>query len=494
MPSSLARRLDRLERAQPRDGAYRLAWLDQSLEVRLTSPKPVVPVPGQPLYLRKVVYPRYESQRIFDEMPCTFKGFSGPVGSGKSKALCHEVIKCCYLNPGVPGLLGAPTEKLLKASTLIELLSILDEQAIPYTYRKSANEVHLTEPNATILLRSLDNPESLRAMNLGWFGIDELTYCKEAAWLRLQGRIRNPDASYRRGFAVWTPRGHDWVWKRFISTSHKIENHAAVRAKPFENTAVIEAAPDYYENLKLSYDEKFYDQEVKGEYVDIYSGTVYRSFSEKNIRETSFNPKLPLIISMDFNTNPVAGLAMQYDGRTVKVLEEIVLPGSHTAAWCHRFVEVTIDRARAAMAMTGRPLEVRVYGDATGGAKKSSSGGDSDWIIAHEILSSRSEFQVIMKNQKSNPPVIDRTNAVNGMLCNSIEAGGDERRLYIPSSCRELLADFEEVKWKVDAHGNTYHEIDKSDPKRTHVSDALGYYIAEDHGYKDKVRFSRNTY
>ena len=138
-------------------------------------------------------------------------------------------------------------------------------------------------------------------------------------------------------------------------------------------------------------------------------------------------------------------------------------------------------------------MEVRVYGDATGGAKKSSSGGSSDWTIAREILSSRSEFRVTMLNPKSNPPVIDRTNAVNGMLCNSVETGRDERRLYIPSSCRELLADFEEVKWKVDAHGNTYHDIDKSDPKRSHVSDALGYYIAEAHGYKDTIRFSRNS-
>ena len=493
MPGNLARRLDRLERAQLRHGAYRIAWLDKDVSVRLTSPKPVVPPPGQPLYLRTVAYPRYESQRIFDETPCTFKGFSGPVGSGKSKALCHEIIKCCYLNPGVPGLLGAPTEKLLKASTLIELLSLLDEQGIPYTYRKSANEVHLTEPHSTILLRSLDHPESLRAMNLGWFGIDELTYCKEAAWLRLQGRIRNPDASYHRGFAVWTPKGHDWVWKRFISTAHRIENHSAVRAKPFENTAVIQAAPDYYENLKLSYDDKFYEQEVKGEYVDIYSGTVYRAFSDKNIGETTFNPKFPLIVSMDFN-NRMSGLLLQFDGWTVNVLEEIVLPGSDTVQWCHRLIERTIERARAVRQMTGQPLDVRVYGDATGGSMTPNSQGNSNWSLVREVLSQRSEFKVTVNHRKSNPPVIDRTNAVNGMLCNAVEASWATRRLYIHSSCRELLADFEEVKWKVDGHGNSYYEIDKSDPKRTHVSDALGYYIAAEHGFEQKVRFSPETF
>lgn len=228
---------------------------------------------GATLYLRKLAYDRFESQRKFDELACTFKGFSGPVGSGKSRALCQEVIKCCYLNPGVPGLLGAPTEKLLKFSTLIELLSILDQQRIPHEHRKAANNIYLSEPGATIMLRSLDHPDSLRAMNLGWFGIDELTYCKEDSWRRLEGRIRHPQAPYRRGFAVWTPKGHDWVWRRFIS-SRRIENHEAVQALPFENKAVLSAAPDYYDNLKHSYDEKFYKQEVPSEYLDLFSGNV----------------------------------------------------------------------------------------------------------------------------------------------------------------------------------------------------------------------------
>ena len=67
-----------------------------------------------------------------------FKGFSGPIGSGKSKALCFEAIKCAYRNPGVLGLIGAPTEKLLTASTALELIATLEDQRIPFTYLKSA--------------------------------------------------------------------------------------------------------------------------------------------------------------------------------------------------------------------------------------------------------------------------------------------------------------------------------------------------------------------
>jgi phage terminase large subunit len=62
------------------------------------------------------------------------------------------------------------------------------------------------------------------------------------------------------------------------------------------------------------------------------------------------------------------------------------------------------------------------------------------------------------------------------MLCN--EAG--ERRLQIHPDCKQLIQDLERVHWKSDVNGNMLAEIDKSDPARSHTSDALGYMIARD--------------
>ena len=64
----------------------------------------------------------------------------------------------------------------------------------------------------------MDHFERIRGTNLAWFGVDELTYCKEEAWLRLVGRLRDPAAKMRIGFACWTPKGFDWVYERFITT------------------------------------------------------------------------------------------------------------------------------------------------------------------------------------------------------------------------------------------------------------------------------------
>jgi hypothetical protein len=46
--------------------------------------------------------------------------------------------------------------------------------------------------------------------------------------------------------------------------------------------------------------------------------------------------------------------------------------------------------------------------------------------------------------------------------------------------CKQLIQDLERVHWKNDPNGNLLGDIDKSDPARSHASDALGYMIAKE--------------
>ena len=57
----------------------------------------------------EIQYSPLPSQKRFHALGARFKGFSGPIGSGKSQALCQEAIRMSYLNPGRLGLIGAPT-------------------------------------------------------------------------------------------------------------------------------------------------------------------------------------------------------------------------------------------------------------------------------------------------------------------------------------------------------------------------------------------------
>ena len=124
---------------------------------------------------------------------------------------------------------------MLRDATAAALLEILDRNKIPHEMNRAENFVVMRETRSKILFRAVEEFERLRGSNLAWFGLDELTYTPEQAWLRLEGRLRDPKASRLCGFAVWTPKGFDWVYERFVA--RKIEGYETVVAQAVREPA-----------------------------------------------------------------------------------------------------------------------------------------------------------------------------------------------------------------------------------------------------------------
>ena len=77
---------------------------------------------------QQIVYNALPSQLAFHDSKSRFKGFSGPIASGKSQALCQEAIRLSYFNQGRLGLIGAPTYPMLRDATQTTLFEILDSE------------------------------------------------------------------------------------------------------------------------------------------------------------------------------------------------------------------------------------------------------------------------------------------------------------------------------------------------------------------------------
>lgn len=412
---------------------------------------------GSKKRIRNITYSPLPSQRRFHRSTARFKGYSGSIGSGKSAALCHEAIRLTYLNPGRTGLVGAPTYPMLRDATLAALTEILHVNDIPYELNKSEFVITMKDTGSRILLRSLDEFERLRGTNLAWFGVDELTYTCEEAWVRLEGRLRDPKASRLSGFAVWTPKGHDWVHRRFIGSP--VEGYELVQAKPFENRYILDQIPDFYERLKSSYDEKFFKQEVLGEYLAADLGLVYHAFSrEAHVGELRLELGLPLLWAVDFNVDPMCSIVAQRQGDQINVLDEIMISRASTQQACEEFW-------KRFQRYVGNGLVI--YGDASGNNLKTS--GTTDYQMMREHFLKTPLRSIDYRVPKANPAVRDRVLMVNAKLRS---ARGDIHMRIAPQ-CQELIKDFEQVVWK---QGTT--QIDKDrDPKRTHLSDALGYLV-----------------
>lgn len=428
-------------------------------------------------------YSPLPSQGRFHASASKYRGFSGPVGSGKSAALCREALRLAYANPGLPGIIGAPTYPMLRDVTRAAFLELVEAQQVPHVFRASDNECLITECGSLVRFRSLDKPTSLVGANLAWFGVDELTYCKQDAWRRLEARLRHPRAATLEGFAAWTPKGFDWVYDRFIGPK-RVEGYEAIIAKPGENTHLPD---DYYPSLGRSYDERFFAQEVNGEYISVFAGRAYHAFDRGlNVAHLKFDPSHPLCMACDFNVNPLCWALLQVIGDIIVVLEEIVLPDANSFLGCDEFIERSAKYWEAAQptgwARGTNPLSIVLYGDATGNSRRSSS-NQTDWRIVKEFFGRHADrFTVTEKIDRSNPAVKSRINSVNAVLKN--HAG--ERRLLIDRGCTELIADMEQVGWATDTSGNSLTYLDDKDKARTHISDAVGYAVWKEFGLRFK--------
>ncbi len=407
---------------------------------------------------REIEYDALPSQTKFHELTSRFKGFSGPVGSGKSQALCQEAIRLSYMNPGRLGLLGAPTFPMLRDATQAALFEILERNQIPFEFNKAENSIVITEVRSKILFRSLDEYERLRGTNLAWFGIDELTYCQEEAWLRLEARLRDPRAKMLCGYAVWTPKGFDWVYRRFIAD--RVEGYGVVLAKPLENRHLLDQIPDFYERLKRSYDTRFYDQEVLGQYLNVTASRAYSAFDRaENVSDQAFNPRQALLWALDFNVDPLSSVVAQIDGDRIQVLDEIVLNRMTTEEACMEFVR-----------RYGQAQRVIVYGI-----------GNGDYGMMRRFFQQQCMKNVEYRSPATHPEVRDRLDIMNG----SLRSAGGDRRMQIDPRCKELILDLEQV---VLLEGTMM--IDKTkDRRRTHLSDALGYLVWQEQRYRKPIGF-----
>lgn len=212
-------------------------------------------------------------------------------------------------------------------------------------------------------------------------------------------------------------------------------------------------------------------------------GNVYHAFDEKvNCKQLERNDRMQLFVSMDFNVDPMCAVIGQYERSHIRmmerceVLEEIILPDSNTQAMMERII-LELRKYRR-----GYTLSVEFYGDAAG-TQRSSQSQKTNWQIVADNLRLDASIHFKFLRRKANPMIVDRVNAVNTMLKS---ADGTSRLFIHDLKCQELIKDFNKVKWDQDSSGNSTGLLDKSDKKRTHISDALGYHIEYNFGLRTR--------
>ena len=219
------------------------------------------------------------------------------------------------------------------------------------------------------------------------------------------------------------------------------------------------------------------------------TGRAYSNFNiAEHVREVEVDPERGILIGADFNVDHLSFVLMQQrevidDHRRyllcnerrflVEVFDELCIANCVTSeavgALMQRLLKLPFPNS-------GGKIPITITGDSSGSARRTSASESlrTDWDIFKDVVYVRdykARFNVTFDIPKSNPAVLVRVGTANKYL----KDAADKVHLTIHPRCRGVIEDLQQVRWLRDKYGNTLETLDKRDPDRTHLSDALTY-------------------
>ena len=219
-----------------------------------------------------------DNQERFIDTPKKYTAFIGGVGSGKTYAGITKAMLCA-MRVVCNGAIVAPTYRMLKDTILPVLREKLEGMVIE---ERLSDMVWVLTNGSMIYLRSAEDPDHFRGLNLNWILIEEAPYCSSYIWPvaigRLRQEVRDGDGVIYPpcAFVTGTPKGRNWVYQFFAKDGGKTNEYGMVQASSMSNPFL---SKDYLNSLKLNYTGKYFAQELLGEFVT-FEGLIYDTFDE----------------------------------------------------------------------------------------------------------------------------------------------------------------------------------------------------------------------
>ena len=276
--------------------------------------------------------------------------------------------------------------------------------------------------------------------------------------------------------------GVSWIYNDLIKPWKKgeLEYARLFGASIYDNPHI---GKDEIRFLESIYPEGSPQRRIRldGEWLPGMGGArAYPAFdSIAHVKENELNPRLPLCWCWDFNVSPLVTYIGQRDrdehGPKFKVVDEIFLEDGSIPDMCEAFKN----------RYPAHNSELWVYGDATGRHRSTQTNQSNYTIILNHMRDYGQNLR--MKVPETNPAVTDRINAFNRTLRD--ESGIS--RFEVNPKCGELIDDLDQVL--LDRQGGIKKVNNMQDPyyRRTHMSDAVGYWISYENPVRRESRYTR---
>lgn len=392
-----------------------------------------------------------EKQERFVNSPKKYTAFIGGVGSGKTyagvtKAMLHALSAKCN------GCIISPTYRMLK-DTIIPILKEKLDGVI--AEERISDMLYILVNGSVIYLRSADNPDYIRGLNLNWFLIDEAPYCDEYIWPvaigRLRQEVKNGDGVKQEAcaFLTGTPKGKNWVYRLFAQDGGQTPEYSMIQASSMDNPFLPK---DYLDSLKLNYSGKYFAQELMGEFVT-FEGLVYDMFDER-LHIWPQSQALPEFSNVGY------GIDVGYTNPTA-----IVVIGEAQVESGKRPFDIQIDEVYKRHLTHDQIVDevlalYKIYGQGV-------------------VYCDPSEASLIPLLKENGIDAVAAENDVKiGIQSeqNALNPINGQPGAYVVKSCVHTLAEFASYSWKTKGKGNELIYIDQPEKQNDHAMDARRYF------------------
>lgn len=198
---------------------------------------------------------------------------------------------------------------------------------------------------------------------------------------------------------------------------------------------------------------------------DISSRAVVKYFNNENICNINYLPDEDLILTMDFNVDPMMWCVCHKDDKNLYQFDEIVIDNCTTQDAINEFINRYPDHKG----------NIILCGDASGNYRKTQS-NQSDYVICKNALMKHGYEKILQNTRPFNPPINQRVKAFNQLVYDD----NGERHYFVSDNCKWTLYNLRNLLYKegtsiIDLPTPARIQADNNLKYIGHIFDAISY-------------------
>lgn len=413
----------------------------------------------------KIRYKRNAHQVEFSEdVTSKFLHLSCGFGGGKSYAIVMKSFDLSRLNPGVPGGCVVPSIADFKKDLLPLYEEVLDVNRIKHRYHRTDKWFRFPWSTGRLYIATAE--KKIRGPNWGYAVLNEVTLMTHERFKETIGRVRIKRATHPQIASSGTPEGTGhWLYEQFVETP--LPRSRIIYGDTRNN--IENLGDDYIATLEGSYDPIMLDAYLRGLFVNMNGSRFYYAYDPKRNDNASIEqlPGAEVHVSLDYNVSPMIATLWNVvqitTGKGVPLLDATGQPVKRARAFDQIVIEDGADVHRMSRALFEYGLEpdtTTLYPDPAGRARNTAvEGAKSNNTVLREC----GWYKI--KVRDAAPRFRRRQLAVANLMAKGLIE-------IHPTRCKALKKDCEAV----EQDKATFEKI-KENPKLTHASDGMDYFI-----------------